>query len=103
MANTWDGSDDELESLCASSDSSFDDEQVNRRVRPHWPSFLDLFKLHGIQLDTVRHAKEYYNNRSPPVDLPGPLNLNYLYACADDDALCPDYGLVCTNRKSEMF
>ncbi|KAF8746040.1 hypothetical protein AX14_000111 [Amanita brunnescens Koide BX004] len=92
MANTWDGSDDELESMCSSSDSSFDDEQVNFRVRPYWPSYIYLFKLHGIQLDTVRHVREYYNSIGLPADLQGP-NLNHLYACGDDDALCPDYGL----------
>lgn len=89
MSNAWD-SDSDLESICSSSDSSFDDDEVNCRVKPHWPSFLGLFERRGIQLDTVRHVKEYYNSRGLPINLLG-------YSTADDDALCPDYGLVCTN------
>jgi hypothetical protein len=88
MSNHWD-SDNDLESDY-SSDSSFDDDEVNCRVKPHWPSFLSLFERRGIQLETVRHVKEYYNSRGLPANLLG-------CASTDDDALCPDHGLVCTN------
>ncbi len=85
MSSAWDSDID-----CSSSDSSFDDDEVNHRVKPHWPSFLTLFERRGIQLETVRHVKEYYNSRGLPPNLLG-------CPSTDDDALCPDYGLVCTH------
>ncbi|KAF8628483.1 hypothetical protein AX15_003993 [Amanita polypyramis BW_CC] len=93
MSSVWD-SDDELS---CSSESSFDEEDVNHRVRPHWPSYLGLFKVHDIRLDTLRDVKEYYRRRGSdhlPADLLRSLLSGYCHVCVnDDDALCPDYGL----------
>jgi len=80
----------------SSSGSSVDDDEANRRIAPHWPSYKDFLLLRGFRLDTVRDVKEFYsagyckaNSLEPPI--PG-----YLRACecSDDDALCPDAGLV---------
>lgn len=90
MSSAWD-SDDELS---CSSESSFDEDDVNHRVRPHWPSYLSLFKMYGIRLDTLRDVKEYYHKRGPD-HIPASLLHSLLSGCVDDDALCPDYGLVC--------
>ncbi|KAK1236535.1 hypothetical protein PQX77_000228 [Marasmius sp. AFHP31] len=72
------------------SDSSYDDEEVNLRVRPHWPAYRNLLKLRGYRLETVGDAKQYYKQRQ---DAPSE---HFLRSCKDmaDDALCPDAGLV---------
>ncbi|KIL00120.1 hypothetical protein PAXRUDRAFT_30035 [Paxillus rubicundulus Ve08.2h10] len=76
----------ELESVGSSpsSDSSFDDDEVNARVIPHWSKYRDLITSQGYRLDTVRDPLKGNNYLS-----------GYLRACAgwDDDALCKDPGL----------
>lgn len=73
-----------------------DDEEANHRVTPHWPTYRDTFLSLGFRLDTVRDVKDFYNagNRSTDsceTSIPGYL---HAFACDDDDALCPDPGLV---------
>jgi hypothetical protein len=84
----------------SSSVSSVDDEEVNRRITPHWPTFNNMFLSRGFRLDTVRDVKEFYNSggrTTHPLEIPG-----YLRACecSDDDALCPDPGLVGSSESS---
>ncbi|KAK2466891.1 hypothetical protein APHAL10511_001149 [Amanita phalloides] len=70
-------------------------QDFNFRVRPYWQSYLSLFKLHDVRLDTVRDAKEYYN-RTGWVHLPAGLLRSLSLDGSrpyDDDALCPDHGL----------
>lgn len=83
----------------SSSESSFDDDEANRRITPHWPLYRNILKSRGFRLDTVRDVKEYYHRHTepPPVGSDDFLQMNgFLRACAnaDDDALCPDAGLV---------
>jgi hypothetical protein len=82
----------------SSSNSSFDDDEVNARVIPHWSKYRDLITSQGYRLDTVRDVKEHYQRHGIATEkcavdsyLSG-----YLRACAgrDDDALCKDPGLV---------
>jgi len=81
----------------SSSNSSFDDDEVNARVIPHWSKYRDLITSQGYRLDTVRDVKEHYQRHGIATEncavdsyLSG-----YLRACAgrDDDALCKDPGL----------
>ncbi|KAJ7097897.1 kinase-like domain-containing protein [Mycena belliarum] len=70
--------------------SSFDEDEINSRVRPHWPSYRSILKLRGFQLDTVEDVKAFYscsaNGRIPDYFL-------VKHSGDTDDALCPDAGL----------
>ncbi|KAJ7916598.1 kinase-like domain-containing protein [Mycena leptocephala] len=73
-----------------STGSSFDEDEVNSRVRPHWPSYRGILKLRGFRLDTVGDAKAFYrcsaDGRIPDYFL-------LKHSSDVDDALCPDAGL----------
>lgn len=94
MHNAWGQDFEHLPASPSSSDSSFDEDDVNRRIAPHWPSYRHTLKLRGFRLDTVRDVKEFYKHLSQTDSVI--LNTGYLRACEspDDDALCPDAGLV---------
>lgn len=84
---------DNLPPSPTSTASSFDEDEVNLRLRPNWPSYRGILKLRGFRLDTVGDAKAFYrcsaDGRIPDYFLlkhSGDLN----------DALCPDAGLVST-------
>lgn len=93
MHSTWNPDLDSSLHSPTSSDSSFDEEEVNRRITPRWQSYGKILKAQGFRLDTVRDVKEFYKRCSESRPL------GYLRACenADDDALCPDAGLVSTS------
>ncbi|KAF9227884.1 kinase-like protein [Gyrodon lividus] len=80
-----------------SSDSSFDDDEVNARVIPHWSKYRDLITGQGYRLDTVRDVKEHYRRHGSGIEKRGIHNYlsGYLDACAgrNDGALCKDPGL----------
>lgn len=79
------------------SDSSFDEEhEQDKRAQLHWPSYRALLKLRGFHLDTVRDAKAFYTC-SADGQIPEYFLLRH--AADDDDALCPDAGLVGTRTK----
>jgi len=95
----------------SSSDSSFDEDEVNRRITPCWGNYRNILKSRGFRLDTVRDVKEFYKLRLQlhPSEHAPPIS-GYLRACekSDDDALCPDAGLpdnlfrgsrICDGRK----
>ncbi|KAF8077919.1 kinase-like domain-containing protein [Lyophyllum atratum] len=96
MHTAWGSDFEQRPESPTSSDSSFDEDEVNRRIAPHWPSYRNLFKVRGFRLETVRDVKEFYKN-SLQYDGTAPTtpNLGYLRACEsrDNDALCPDAGL----------
>ncbi|KAK7054821.1 hypothetical protein VNI00_003284 [Paramarasmius palmivorus] len=71
------------------SDSTYDEEEDNRKIRPWWPTFRNLFKLRGFRLDTVGDVKQYY--KQTPSASPAPYFDTYRQL--DDDTLCPDAGL----------
>jgi len=82
-----------------SSESSFDEEEVNQRITPHWPDYRDLLQCHGFHLDTFRDVREFYKKRRQEgacttID---PLANAYGFRCKgeilNDDSLCPDAGL----------
>jgi len=79
----------------SSSDSSVDEDEINRRVKPFWPKYRSLFRSRGFQLDTVKDVKLFYNQQvqqpSPKPCWPTPYFCN-LDEFQDDDALCPDAG-----------
>lgn len=100
MAVSWDSeteSYDECSSTC--SDSSFDEEDVNRRIKPYWPKYRSLFEGRGFQLDTVRDAREYYRRveeKSAAQFLFHDSISSVLCSeegSSNDDELCPDAGL----------
>jgi len=74
----------------SSSDSSFDEEEVNCRISPHWHDYQDVLKHRGYRLDTVQDVKAYYD-RCELTRIPEP------FASAENikdfTALCPDAGL----------
>ncbi|KAF9075272.1 kinase-like domain-containing protein [Rhodocollybia butyracea] len=70
----------------ASSDSSFDEDEVNFRMRPCWPKYLGILHRRGFRLDTVRDVKNYYRSNGAPKKADRLQGL-------DDDSLCPDAGL----------
>jgi hypothetical protein len=74
-----------------STGSSFDEDEVNSRVRPHWPSYRGILKLRGFRLDTVGDAKAFYRCSAD-----GRIPDYFLLKHSSDvnDALCPDAGLV---------
>jgi len=85
----WDGFDN-LPPSPASTASSIDEDEVNSRVRPHWPSFRGLLKLRGFRLDTVEDAMAFYSCSAD-----GRIPDYFLVKHSGDvnDALCPDAGL----------
>ncbi|KAF8636580.1 hypothetical protein AX17_003391 [Amanita inopinata Kibby_2008] len=100
MVNAWDSDvDSVLSTSCSGSSlSSLDEDVVNRRMTPYWPSYLNLFKAHGFRLDTIRDVKQYYDVRGsahlPYAILHSPSSdYSRVHKSEDDDALCPDYGL----------
>ncbi|KAF9464732.1 kinase-like domain-containing protein [Collybia nuda] len=97
MLSHWNPDPGHLPPSPTSSDSSFDEDEVNRRITPCWQSYRNVLKARGFRLDTVRDVKEFYKLRSEtqPFDhINSPVS-GYLRACekTDDDALCPDAGL----------
>ncbi|KAF5391251.1 hypothetical protein D9757_001863 [Collybiopsis confluens] len=70
-----------------SSDSSFDEDEVNYRLKPYWPKYFPLFKRRGFRLDTVRDVKDHYKQSGAP------RSVSEWLRGLDDDALCPDPGL----------
>ncbi|KAI0748214.1 kinase-like domain-containing protein [Daedaleopsis nitida] len=81
------------------SDSSVDEEYVNRRLAPNWCSYRTLVETRGFRLDTCKDVKQWYQDywarqvsegRIVTKDLPG-----YLRACRfqDENELCRDDGL----------
>ena len=69
---------------CSSDSSSSDsdeDDSVNERLRPFWAKYQRIFSEHNLHLDTVRDVK------GSCVQRPFQSGVN-------DDALCPDPGLV---------
>ncbi|KAJ7111589.1 kinase-like domain-containing protein [Mycena crocata] len=86
---SWNASFDNRPSSPASTVSSFDEDEVNSRLRPYWPNYRSILKLRGTHLETVEDVKAYYrcsNGRIPEYFLAkhsGDVN----------DALCPDAGL----------
>ncbi|KAJ7235480.1 kinase-like domain-containing protein [Mycena haematopus] len=85
----WDGFDN-LPPSPTSTASSFDEDEVNTRMRPHWPSFRTLLKLRGFRLDTVEDAMAFYSCSAD-----GRIPEYFLVKHSGDvnDALCPDAGL----------
>ncbi|RDB21075.1 MAP/microtubule affinity-regulating kinase 4 [Hypsizygus marmoreus] len=94
MHSSWGSNLESLPNSPSSSDSSFDEDEVNRRITPHWPSHRQTLRLRGFRLDTVRDVKEFYKCQSESHTSHDP-GLGYLTAfeSLDDDALCPDAGL----------
>ncbi|GLB34926.1 putative protein kinase [Lyophyllum shimeji] len=96
MHSAWVSDFEHLPESPSSSDSSFDEDEVNRRITPHWPSYRNVFKLRGFRLETVRDVKEFYKHcmQDDGTD-PTISNSGYLRVCEsqDDDALCPDAGM----------
>ena len=95
-----DSSDESLESPTSSDSSeSDDDEDVNRRFRPYWPKYQNAFRSRGFRLETVRDVKNYYRQKgASSLDmLRSQQQLSGGVDFGDDDALCPDAGLVGLN------
>ena len=82
------------------SDSSVDEDDVNCRMTPFWPKYQATFKRRGFQLDTLKDVKLFYNQRNQ--DTPSNCfafqkKFHQDTTQDDDDALCPDAGLVCSS------
>jgi len=76
------------------SDSSIDEEEINRRTKPFWPKYCAVFRVRGFRLDTVKDARRYFSQQiqTHALDSCWPLcNEGHLQ---DDDTLCPDAGFV---------
>jgi hypothetical protein len=91
-----DDSSDESLASPTSSDSSDDEEDLNRRIQPYWPKDRNVFRSRGFRLETVRDVKNYYRQRgASSLDMLGSQQqLSSRVDFRDDDALCPDAGLV---------
>lgn len=85
------------------SDSSIDEEEINRRTKPFWPKYCAVFRIRGFRLDTVKDARKYYSQQ---------IQANALDSCwpscseghfEDDDTLCPDAGFVRVLNPSNNF
>ncbi|KAG6900868.1 hypothetical protein C0993_009986 [Termitomyces sp. T159_Od127] len=96
MPSAWVQQPEHLPESPFSSDSSLDEDEVNRRLAPHWASYQNIFKIRGFRLDTVRDVKDFYNKNLPHHGPePSASHAGYLRLCEskDDNALCPDAGL----------
>ncbi|KAF8894646.1 kinase-like domain-containing protein [Infundibulicybe gibba] len=99
MPSSWDPDYDCRPSSPASSDdSSFDEDEVNRRITPYWPAYRAIIKSRGFHLDTVGDVKQFYKNRhggSVPDSMFKPYSPRHLptKTSSGDDDLCPDAGL----------
>ncbi|KAJ4000752.1 kinase-like domain-containing protein [Lentinula boryana] len=69
-----------------SSESSFDEDEVNYRMKPYWPKYRIIIKNLGFRLETVRDVKAYYKLIGMPEQAE---QLKGLV----EDSLCPDAGL----------
>lgn len=93
MQTSWDSDYDSDSSLSSCSESSFDEEEVNRRVFPYWPKYRTLIRSRGFRLDTIRDVKRFYQEcsehgqtfKAVPAGIDTELG---------EEALCPDEGLV---------
>lgn len=97
MDPAWDSDEERYPSSPTSSDSSFDEDEVNRHMTPCWSKYRNLLKSRGFKLDTVRDVREYYKHLdldSTNMKSSIPIVLLGQDEFADDDALCPDAGLV---------
>ncbi|KAG6832134.1 hypothetical protein H0H87_002446 [Tephrocybe sp. NHM501043] len=94
--SVWGEEREHLPASPSSSDSSFDEDEVNRRIAPHWASYKHTLGIRGFRLETVRDVKEFYANflQHQGTDLVTS-HSGYLRVCQsrDDDAICPDVGL----------
>ncbi|KIK57799.1 hypothetical protein GYMLUDRAFT_748100 [Collybiopsis luxurians FD-317 M1] len=77
----------DITSSSPSSDSSFDEDEVNYRVKPYWPKYSTILKRRGFRLDTVRDVKDHYKQ------IGAPRSASEWLRGLDDDSLCPDAGL----------
>ena len=82
------------DSSCASSstDSTFDEDELNARVYPDWKIQRYIIEYSGVyRLDTCRDVREHYERYCPQKSAAG-----YQSACdiKDDNELCRDPGLV---------
>ncbi|KAF8964711.1 kinase-like domain-containing protein [Flammula alnicola] len=77
-----------------SSDSSIDEDEVNRRLKPFWPKYQYNLRSRGFRLETVRDVKIFYSQREHSLD---PYWSSPYYSnrpdFQDEDALCPDAGI----------
>lgn len=77
-----------------SSDSSFDEDEVNRRVTPFWPKYRYVLRARGYRLETVKDVKVYYNQKLQRSASDSSRWDSSFYSNQpdfdDDDALCPD-------------
>jgi hypothetical protein len=81
-----------------SSDSSFDEDEVNRRVTPFWPKYRHVLRFRGFRLETVKDVKVYYDQKLQQNASDSSRWDSSFYSNQpdfdDDDALCPDAGIV---------
>lgn len=88
---------DDTPSSPTSSVSSIDEEEVNRRIRPYWPKYRGFIKSRGFRLDTVRDVKLFYRNNQQTASTSNSWvssSNSGNNQSQDDNALCPDAGLV---------
>ncbi|KAG6814368.1 hypothetical protein H0H92_010954 [Tricholoma furcatifolium] len=92
----WGKEPEHLPDSPASSDSSFDEDEVNRRITPNWEHYRDTLRTRGFRLETVRDVKQFYERYSQHIDVDlTSSHSGYRRVCEsqDEDALCPDAGL----------
>lgn len=101
MSFAWDSDsesfDDDFSSTC--SDSSLDEEDCNRRIKPYWPKYRLLFEERGYQLDTVKDARAYYRRvEHSSAEFLSHDSISSVLCSEEgsshDNELCPDAGLV---------
>jgi hypothetical protein len=85
-----------IPALLDKSDSSFDEDDVNRRMAPIWELYGDLIRSRGFRLETLSDAREYYRRQSLKS---GFLDTAYseqlsAYEGQAGHTLCHDAGLV---------
>jgi hypothetical protein len=102
MNDSWYSDCDSDYSSHSTSESSFDEEEVNQRIFPFWPKYRSLINSRGFRLDTVRDVREFYNEYRRLGRAPRPIPAG-IDREMGDDALCPDEGLVCLDRFGPEF
>lgn len=91
------------ESDSGDSSGGEDEDELNTRLTPHWPSYRAAIEARGFRLDTYRDVKQFYERywegrRLEDIDeLKHRIGGGYQRACnaqENEDALCRDAGLV---------
>jgi hypothetical protein len=83
------------------STSSVDEDDLNRRISPHWHRYQEILQRRGFHLDTYRDVKNFYESYGRTSASQLNQLLGYSRVCREynESMLCKDAGLVSARNK----